>query len=66
MGKVIISPLTNTENVTVSEKTLIGSFSCVNTCLVFDSNILLPKNKYGTRKINLKILYKIRNEKGNV
>ena len=64
MSKVIISLPTNTENIEVLEKTLIGGFSYVNTHLAFDSNILWPKNKEdGTRKTNLKVLYNIRNEK---
>ena len=50
MSKVIIYLPTNTKNVEVFEKTLIGGFSFVNTCLAFDSNILLPKNEDGTRK----------------
>ena len=57
---------TNTENVEVSEKILIGGFSCVNTCFAFDSNILLPKNKGRTRNGKVKILYKIKNERTNV
>lgn len=37
------------------EKTLIGGFSCVNTRLAFDSQILLPKEKE-----NLKLIYKFK------
>ena len=37
------------------KKTLIGGFSCVNTRLAFDSQILLPKEKE-----NLKLIYKFK------
>ena len=57
---------TNTENVEIFEKTLIGGLSCIKTHLAFDINILLPKNKDGMKKTNPKVLYKIRNEKTNV
>ena len=63
MRKVIISLPINTKNVEAFEKTLIGGFSCINTRLAFDSNILLPKNKDGVRKTNLKVLCKIRMKK---
>ena len=36
---------TDAEHVRVFEETLIGSFSCVNTRLVFDTEILLDNNK---------------------
>ena len=58
MNKVIMFLPTNTKNVEVFEKSLIRGFSCINT--------RLPKNKDGTRKTNLKVLYKIRNEKTSV
>ena len=63
MRKVIISLPINTKNVEAFKKTLIGGFSCINTRLAFDSNILLPKNKDGVRKTNLKVLCKIRMKK---
>lgn len=33
---------TNSETVERFEKTLIVGFSCINTCLAFDTNILMP------------------------
>lgn len=38
---------TNSEDILLFERTLIGGFSCVNTRFAFDSQILLPdKNSY--------------------
>ena len=73
MSKIILALLTKYDHVEIFEETLIGGFSCVNTRLAFDSQILLPKlidkidlennplNKY----FNYKIVYnlKINNEK---
>ena len=36
---------TDTEHIRVFEKTLIGGFSCVNTRLAFDTQILLDENR---------------------
>ena len=36
---------TNAEHVRVFEKTLIGGFSCINTRLAFDTEVLIDKNK---------------------
>ena len=33
------------------KKTLIGGFTCVNTCLAFDSQILLPKDNIDKHKL---------------
>ena len=43
--KIIISLPTNNERLEFSEKTLTGGFSCVNTRLSFDTEILLPNVK---------------------
>ena len=42
-SKCLIALPTDAEHVRVFEKTLIGGFSCVNTRLVFDTQILLSK-----------------------
>ena len=42
LSNTIISLPTNNEHVELFEKTLIGGFSCVNTRLSFDTEILLP------------------------
>ena len=44
-SKCCITLPTDTEEVKVFEKTLIGGFSCVNTRLAFDTEILLNDNK---------------------
>ena len=44
-SKCCIALPTNHEHVRVFEKTLIGDFSCVNTRLAFDTEILLNNNK---------------------
>ena len=41
-NKCFIALPTNSEHIILFEKTLNGGFSCVNTSLVFDSQILLP------------------------
>ena len=43
-SKCLIALPTDAEQVKHFEMTLIGGFSCVNTRLAFDSQILLPKN----------------------
>ena len=48
---------TNSEHLILFEKTLIGGFSCVNTRLAFDSQILLPN------KDNHKLIYDIEVQK---
>ena len=47
--KYLIALPTDTEQVKLFERTLIGGFSCVNTRLAFDSQILLPKKPPITR-----------------
>ena len=44
-NKCCIALPTDTEHVRIFEKTLIGGFSCVNTKLAFDTEILLDDNK---------------------
>ena len=50
-SKCFIAPPTEAEDVRVFEKTLIGDFTCVNTCLAFDSQILLPKDNIDKHKL---------------
>ena len=45
ISKIIISLATNNEYLELFEKTLTGGFSCVNTWLPFDTEILLPHVK---------------------
>ena len=42
LSKKIIYFLTHNEHIELLEKTLTGGFSCVNTRLSFDTDILLP------------------------
>ena len=51
---------TNSKHVKLFERTLISGFSCVNTRLAFDSQILLLKNQ----RDDLKLIYKIKTSKG--
>ena len=44
-SKCCIALPTNAEHVRVFEKTLIGGFSCVNTRLAFDTEVLINKNE---------------------
>ena len=44
LSKVIIALPTTNEIVDVFEQTLTGGFSCVNTRLAFDTEILLPNS----------------------
>ena len=45
-SKCCIALPTDAEHVRVFEKILIGGFSCVNTRLAFDTNVLLNDNKH--------------------
>ena len=45
ISKVIIALPTNPDHVEIFEKTVTGAFSCINTRLAFDSQILLPKKR---------------------
>ena len=69
MSKIILALPTKYEHAEIFEETVIGGFSCVNTRLAFDSQILLPNL---ARKINLennifnyKVIYNLKtnNEK---
>ena len=44
-SKCCIAFPTNAEHVTAFERTLIGGFSCVNTRLAFDTEILIDDDK---------------------
>lgn len=46
---------TEAGHVRVFEETLIGGFSCVNTCLAFDSQILLSSKENERLILDLKI-----------
>ena len=66
MSKVIIELPTNNEFINVFEQTLTGGFSCVNTRLAFDTEILLPNavggsvNQQLTKDQNYKICYDLK------
>ena len=72
-SKIILALPTKYEHVKIFEETVIGGFSCVNTRLAFDSQILLPnlKNKDDlennpmNKDYNYKVVYnlKMNNEK---
>ena len=55
-SKCLIALPTDTEHVKLFEKTLVGGFSCVNTRLAFDTQILLPKNE----KDKYKLIYDVK------
>ena len=73
MSKIILALPTKYDHVENFEETVIGGFSCVNTRLAFDSQILLPnltdkidlENNPLNKDTNYKIVYnlKINNEK---
>ena len=73
MSKIILALPTKYEHVEIFEETVIGGFSCVNTRLAFDTQILLPnlpdKNNLEenpmNKDFNYKVFYnlKINNEK---
>ena len=73
MSKIILALPTKYEHVEIFEETVIGGFSCVNTRLALDSQILLPKlktkndlkNNLVNKNFNFKIIYnlKMNNEK---
>ena len=58
-SKCLIALPTNASDILLFERTLIGVFSCVNTSLVFDSQILLPKNN----KDKYKLIHVIKGKK---
>ena len=63
MSKIIVALPTKYEHVEIFEETVIEGFSCVNTRLAFDSQILLPnlktKNDLKNNPINKDFNYKI-------
>ena len=65
MSKVIISFPTTIDHHEIFEKTITGGFSCVNTRLVFDTSILLPK-KNEEKDRDWRIIYNINGEKKRV
>ena len=66
MSKVIIALPTSNEYINLFEQTLTGGFSCVNTRLAFDTEILLPNNTSSaddaavTKDQNYKICYDLK------
>ena len=73
MSKIILALPTKYEHVEIFEETTIGGFSCVNTRLAFDTQILLPnlpdrnnlEENPMNKNFNYKVVYnfKINNEK---
>ena len=73
MSKIILALPTKYDHVEIFEETVIGGFSCVNTRLAFDSQILLPnladkidlENNLMNKNFNYKVVYnlKMNNEK---
>ena len=73
MSKIILALLAKYEHVEIFEETVIGSFSCVNARLAFDSQMLLPnltdkidlENNPMNKNFNYKVVYNlnINNEK---
>ena len=73
MSKIILALPTKYDHVEIFEETVIGGFSCVNTRLAFDSQILLPnladkidlENNPMNKNFNYKVVYnlKMNNEK---
>ena len=61
-SKYLIALPTDSEQVKLFERTLIGSLSCVNTRLAFDSKIPLPKNG----RDNFKLIYDIKTGTGMI
>ena len=66
LSKIIISGTTNNEHVQIFEKTLTRGFSSVNTCLSFDTEILLPNieipNKDNWKDHSYKVSYNLKLE----
>lgn len=58
-SKCLTALPTDAEQVKVFERKLIGGFSCVNTRLAFDSQILMSKNE----RYNLRLIYDIKTNK---
>ena len=58
-NNVVITLPTHVETVKLFEKTSIGGFTCINTRLAFDKNILFPNEENEKRK-DLKLIYKLK------
>ena len=58
LSKVMIVLSTSSAHIEIFEKTLTGGFSCVNTKLGFDTEILLPKLTQRDNKMNIDKSYK--------
>ena len=73
MSKIILALPTKYEHVEIFEETVIGSFSCVNTRLAFDTLILLPNlnnlmltNPMMNKNLNYKVVYNLKIDKEKV
>lgn len=64
-SKCLIALPTAAEYVRVFEKILIGGFSCVNTRLAFDSQILQPKDNIDDSKLKFDLKISNVNQKKN-
>ena len=68
MPKIILALPTKYEHVEIFKETVIGGFSCVNTRLAFDSQILLPnlldkndlENNLMNKDFNYKVVYNLK------
>ena len=68
MSKIILALPTKYEHVEIFEETVIGEFSCVNTRLAFDSQILLPnladktnlENNPMNKNFDYKVVYNLK------
>ena len=65
LSKTVIVLPTKAEIFELSEQTLIGGFSCVNTHLSFNSKILLPKDEENKTNQKFKLIYRIKNKLAN-
>ena len=72
MSKIILALPAKYEQVEILEETVIGGYSCVNTRLAFDPQILLPNlnNPILTNPMNkdcnYKVVYNLKFDKENV
>ena len=65
LSKVIIALPTTNDIVDIFKQTLTGGFSCVNTCLTFDTEMLLPNSTEKTDDVlskdyNYKVCYRLK------
>ena len=74
MSKIILALPTKYEHVEIFKETLIDGFSCVNTRLAFDSQILLPnlldkndlENNLMNKDFNYEVVYNLKLDKEKV